>query len=316
MLFSDEYFTGLVKTTLEYCQRNYDYCYLSAMHEKNKAEGAKTIIVGSSHAMNGIIENVFDDRPINFSISSQDIFYDFQNIQKAVNEGAKRIENCIINLGYYMLYQDVSLSKNIGQVMIPRVYAPLFGELHNYSGAADYDGFQNLHYDRAKYSEELVKLICTEWIRKGMLKEASYYDSQRTRENNNTLFRKGTIWQKLSESEREALAIERTNDHNRIKQHIASRQENADILREMVTFLAEHDIRTLFVIFPFTNAYNKYIDPEYKTDIMGALDALEQPVEFIDMNESDCFDDTDFLDTDHLNAGGADKASRLLNSIL
>ena len=46
----------------------------------------------------------------------------------------------------------------------------------------------------------------------------------------------------------------------------------------------------------------KYIDARYKPDILDALDKLNDPVEFLDMNDySDIFPDEDFIDSDHLN---------------
>ena len=48
-------------------------------------------------------------------------------------------------------------------------------------------------------------------------------------------------------------------------------------------------------------------------DIYQLPDNLDLPVEFLDMNELDCFTDSDFLDTDHLNDIGAEKASKVLN---
>lgn len=318
MFFGNEYFEELKRIAIQYCLLNYDFCYLSAMHEKNKREGTKTIIAGSSHAMNGIVEEAFDERPINFSISSQDIFYDFQNIKKAVTEGAQKIENCIVNLGYYMMYQDVSLSKNTGANIIPQVYAPLFQEVHNYpeQEVADYDRLGLLDYDRSRYSDELIRLFCAEWTQRGMMEEATYYGTLRSRERNSRLPRQGIVWKDLPEQEKEQIAIDRTKAHNNIKRHLESRKENALILQEMVRFLGERDIRTIFVIFPFTKYYNRYIDPEYKPDIYAALDGLEQPVEFLDMNELEGFEDNDFLDTDHMNYEGALKASQYLNMCL
>ena len=84
----------------------------------------------------------------------------------------------------------------------------------------------------------------------------------------------------------------------------------------MAAYLAERDIRIIFVIFPFTGWYNQYINPEYREDIYRALDGLKTPVEFLDMNGLDCFHDGDFLDTDHLNDAGAQKASKILNAFL
>ena len=159
------YFEDLKKIALSYCRMNYDYCYLSAMHERNKSLGTDTIIVGSSHSINGIVEGEFSSTPINFSVSSQDLYFDFQHIKKSVCEGAKPIKTCIINLGYYMLYQDLSLSKNIGKYLIPAVYYPLFGDGHNYSGSVEYDAFANVEYDKTIFSQELARNWIVLWTR-------------------------------------------------------------------------------------------------------------------------------------------------------
>ncbi len=316
MKYSDSELLELKRLAEIYCRYNYDYCYLSAMYYKNRTEGTKTIIVGSSHAMNGIVESAFDERPINFSISSQDLYYDFQHIQKAVKEGAREIKNCIINLGYYMMYQDISLSKNIGKFMVPRIYFPLFGEPHHYSGPVEYDRYQTLSYDREKYPEAIVKKVCESYSLSEFMKNATYYGMLKTREQNSLLACAGGAWQELPQQEKESLAIQRTEDHNHIRTYIASRQENGELVQEMVCFLAQRNIRIVFVIFPFTSYYNKYIDAEYRQDIINVLEGLEQPVEFLDMNDLDLFDAQDFVDTDHLNERGAFKASCVLNEFL
>lgn len=307
--FINEYFSGLLQPALQYLWTNYDYCYLKAMHEKNRNVGCKTIIAGSSHAMNGIVEKELPQSAINFSISSQDVYFDFLNVRRAIEEGKQRIENCIINIGYYMLYQDLSLSKTMGYLM-SSVYAPLFGDVHNCTeefakapdGKSFHDWKQQLYMDFA----------CAYFER-----ESSYYGQLKAREQNNLLLANGVIWQKLTEKEKEAYAINRTADHNRLKKHQASRDENGKIVQQMVEYLHGKGIKPMFVIFPFTGLYNKYIDAAYKEDIFSLLDGLPLQVEFLDMNDfSDMFGDEDFLDTDHLNLAGAVKATRLLGSVM
>ena len=75
--YSSDYFNKLWNITLDYTAKNYDLSYLTAMHEKISTEGANTIIVGSSHAMNGVIESLMpggNKNNIGFSISSQDLY--------------------------------------------------------------------------------------------------------------------------------------------------------------------------------------------------------------------------------------------------
>lgn len=311
--FSTEYFEELQAIALQYVKDNYDYVYLEAMHEKNRLQGAETIIAGSSHAMNGIVENLLVNA-INFSISSQDIYCDFLHIKKAVQEGKQKIKNCVINIGYYMMYQDLSLSKSLNWMMY-KIYGRLFGDMHHYKpdDGIPYDVWGNLQYDRNVFSDQLVRSLCQEWGRKVFLGQSSYYGSTRSREGNNTLTMQGVDWTILDDLQRYAYAKERTNDHNRLIQHKESRKENEELVREMVEFLYKKHIRIIFLIMPFTHYYNQMILPDYKDDIYHMLDELEWPVEWMDLNDLEgIFDDTDFLDTDHLTLKGAQKATLLL----
>lgn len=313
---TDAYFNRLEQIAIEYVHKNYDYCYLNAMHKKNRKIGTSTIVVGSSHAMNGIVEELFPDRDvINFSISSQDLYCDFLHIRKAVNEGKRKIRKCIINIGYYMLFQDISLSKQMNYLM-PTVYGPIFDDMHHYTDETEIDRFDTLRYDHNIYSKDLVRKLCEEWADGAFMEQGSYYGKLFKRQQNNILSIQGVTWSEKSVGEKEQYAIKRAADHNKLRKHEQSRLENDIIVRDMVEFLKKHDIIPVFVIFPFTQWYKKYIDPYYKKDIYELLDSIPQQVELFDMNEVDGFDDMDFLDTDHLNLNGAEKATHLLLDFL
>lgn len=314
--FVSKYFEGLAQTALQYLLKNYDYCYLDAMHAKNRETGCRTIIAGSSHAMNGIVEEEMSGEAINFSISSQDVYFDFLNVRKAVGEGKKQIQNCVINIGYYMLYQDLSYSKTMRHLM-SGVYGPLFGDTHNY--AAEIKNILvevNENYE-GLYSGELLQMSGKEFVRAFFKQEGSYYGTLKSREQNSLLPLKGIVWQQLTEEEKEYYAQKRTADHNHLKKYRASREQNGKIVEEMIKFLYTKGIKPFFVIFPFTRHYNKYIDKDYRKDIYSLLEGLPLEVEFLDMNDfPDMFGDEDFLDTDHLNLTGAVKATRLLDEFM
>jgi len=176
---TEEYFEALRNIVIQYVINNYDYCYLDAMHERNKKLGAKTIIVGSSHAMNGVVEKQLTDT-INFSVSSQDLYFDFLHIKKAVEEGKQKIEKCIINIGYYMIYQDLSQSTNLRE-LLTNIYAPLFGDTHHYVPDNIVDLWGMCQYDTNVYSKELIQSLCREWARGFFNEEPSYYGSLKTR---------------------------------------------------------------------------------------------------------------------------------------
>lgn len=314
--YSIEYFETIKELLIEYVLCNYDYCYLEAMHYKcHRDESIDTIVVGSSHAMNGVVESKLlgGTNTINFSISSQDLYYDFLHIKKAVENCRGKIRRCIINIGYYMLYQDLSKSNNFFSI-IQQTYYPLFKDSHHYETKEDYDFLSKLSDKRKYYSKDVLLRLCEDWGRGFFIDESSYYGSLKSREENNIFGLKKIKWDIIDEQARIEYAKKRTDGHNKLIKHKESFEENIQIIEQMATYLYEHDIMPIFVIMPFTRYYNEYINAEYKTEIYQVLDKLKVPIEFLDMNDyPEVFEDKDFLDSDHLNLNGALKATELLN---
>lgn len=243
--FSNEYFEELKITALNYLTHNYDYCYLDTMHAKNRQKGAKTIIAGSSHAMNGIMEKYFGESVINFSVSSQDVYCDFLHIKKACEEGKQIIGNCIINIGYYMLFQDLSLSKNMNY-LIRTIYEPLFHDSHHMHIDCPYNPLQDtVESGKELFSKELITLFCREWSRNIFMEQGSYYGELKSRKRNNAMALQGIEWELLTESEKEKYAQLRAADHNRLYAHKESRIENGNLIEEMVKYLSERNIPEL-----------------------------------------------------------------------
>ncbi len=322
MIYSDiSYFEKLKNMSFDYLYGNYDLCYLKAMHELNQDEGADAIIVGSSHAMNGI--NEYDmpalGKTIQFSISSQDLFYDYLHIKKAFNHGKKKIKHCLIGMGYYMIYQDVSRAELV-KPLVSSIYMHLFGEegKHNYHNAIIKDPLSEVEFDSNIYPPEILRNWCQYWSNGVMKEEGTYYNSILSRPQANLLGVKKINWAALSDEQKRTYAHDRVVEgHNKHVKYTESLKENIVIINNIARFLHEHDVTPVFFITPYTKCYNEYIYPGYKPEIYKILDELKYPVEFLDMNDfQDEFSDEDFLDTDHLNDNGAKKATILLNSFM
>ena len=320
--FDNSWFDGLKSLLVLYMAENYDLCYLSAMHDKNRTEGADTIIVGSSHAMNGLIESQMEEggwgRTINFSTNSQDIWFDLQHVRKALAEGAGKPGRCIINFGYYMLHQDLSLSMRF-RVLLSYIYVHLFGKenMHHYRVDTPVDPLTRLSFDRELFPEDIVRPLLEYWSRAVMLEQSSYYGYIRTRDYEDPMGTRQPKWHTLDDAVKENLAIQRTASHNKLLKYKETREENGKLLREMVGLLHQNGVRVFVVITPYTAWYNRYIDPSYKKDIESCLEELPWPVEYLDMNDyPDAFSDADFRDTDHLNLEGAQHTTAFLNEYL
>ena len=315
-----EFFNEIKNICWKYLYKNYDLCYLSAMHEKNREGGTDAIIVGSSHAMNGIIEKELTEAGdvIQFSVSSQDIYYDFLHIKRALQDGKRHIKRCFINLGYYMLYQDISRSERL-KGMIPNIYMNIFGEdcKHHLYAAAAINPFTEIEFDRDIFHIDAIEPFVTFWCKEVIKEQASYYGKLLSREDNNMLGVKKIQWESMLTDEKIEYAKKRAKGHNKHKKYLGSLIENERLIADMVELLYEHDVRPFFFITPYTGYYNEFIDKEYHSDIFSVLDNLQWPVDFLDMNDyQDDFDDSDFLDSDHLNLKGAQKATAILNGYI
>ena len=313
---------NLVQAGIYTIGKNYDYYFLKSMHEINKYQGTDIVIAGSSHAMNGIHEGIMEKRLggqfLSFSISSQDLYYDFVNILHAIKNGQRKIKLAIINIGYYMIGQDVSLARNVGRQIVPEVYWPLFHDGHHYPGdPSDYLFLDEDDLRKRNVSAITVKALADDFARRYFLRQKTYYGELLLRTELNGVARQGIVWSTLSEEQKENIAVNRTASHNKFAHYYDSIAENQKLIREFVGDMYERHIKVMFVIFPFTKYYNHYIDPTYKQTILSCLEELPTAVEFLDMNDySQEFCDEDFLDSDHLNDHGATKASGFLANYL
>lgn len=217
-----------------------------------------------------------------------------------------------------MMYQDLSKSTTMNY-LIPSVYYKLFGDegLHHYTGSTEYDLASGIDYDIEEFNDKSFTQNATRLTDDFFRKQSTYYGTVRTRENISMMGVNKIIWNTLSDQQKDNAAYKRCADHNRLFEHKKSHGENVRLINEMTKYLTDRGIRTVYLIMPFTQKYNKYINPEYKQDIEQVLNDMPYPVEYLDMNDlKDTFTDEDFIDTDHLNMKGAEKATKLLRTFL
>lgn len=284
---------------------NYNYVWLRAMLKKDSFfhKDNPTLITGSSHALNGIKPEIWDNA-VNCSMHSQDIYYDFMCAKEVIREKG-RFSKCFIVLGYYIAFQDLSLSKVSRETMISPVYYPIFSDAHNWESPTKYDLWARL----SNIPDEM-RTVCEKAAISDMAKNTSYYSEINPRRSYFDL--KGRKWSELTDEERDTLGRLRAADHNKLSAHKASFEENKIILNDFVHFLHMNDTMPIVVVTPFTYAYNSYVNRESKECLMELLNSVSEEVHFVDFNDCDYFDNSDFMDTDHLNEKGAEKVSRLL----
>lgn len=296
----------------QYLIRNYDYLWLKTMLEKcETAPLGSTLITGSSHALNAVWEGAWASA-INCSMHSQDIYYDFMCARRAITStgGGHKFGKCFIVMGYYIAFQDLSSSKVSRESVVSNIYYPIFHDSHNWERPVKHDPWAWAGGVSAD-----VKNLCEQAAAQAILNAGTYYSQYRSRGSFFDL--QGRTWAQVSGDERRAMGKARAESHNKLFQHKASFEENKGILQEFISFLYQHDVLPVVVVTPFTPEYNQFVLREMRDAVLELVDSVQEDVHFVDFNEDaeGIFTPSDFMDTDHLSAQGAKKASEILSEL-
>ena len=302
--FRNEY-----KPLAEILNRFYSYCYLESVHHfYKKNHFPKAIITGLSYGLDGINTSQLDFSAYNFSLHSQDLYYDVKNLEMALEHDAANVTDCIFTLGYYSLFYDLSKTGNRNHCL--DVYYPLFHDIHNFEG--------DISKEIKDSVDEIVRIpeLVTLYHDYFESTELSFYGpSYRVADTALEITQKGG-WKNLTEDEKIKDAEHHTVYHNRHLNYALTYEENARLLRKIFERLDDNGTRIHVMVMPFSSYYNERINPAYKEKIFSTMDQMEQEIHFIDFNEYNLFNDEDFLNSDHLNETGGRKLTSLVNEVM
>lgn len=289
----------------KYAKENQDYLWLKSriLMAQNNTKENSVLVTGSSHALNGIDVHCFN-QAINCSMHTQDIYYDFLCAKEIFKDSSPKFRVCFIVLGYYIAFQDLSKELKVGRNKIKKIYYPLFQNSRNWESPEIYDLWTNIPECNEIEKREIERLALDI-----MMHREQYYSDLRVRV---PIYNFVDKWKDLTAEEKDFYGHQRAADHNKIARHIASYQENVMVLRDYIHFLEVKGIKPVFIIPPFTNSYNKYVLKEIKDAVLDMVHSFGCKIDFIDYNETEYFEDDDFVDTDHLNGRGAYKMSKIL----
>ena len=280
---------------------NYEYFYLDSMHYLCEKEEIDTIVTGLSYGMDGIDTKMLSTPALNFSMRAQDLYYDFLHASYAIKNSKVKIKQCIITLGLYSLNYDLSLSSS--KYKCVKTYVPLFGDSH--------------HAPKAELGTEgKVWDECRRFAHEFFMQNPSFYGDAITRKHTSVYAASRGGWSNLSKEQRAEYAHNLAEKHNKHIKHKDTFDENSIILKDYIKFLVENEVRPIVLILPFSREYSESISPIYLEKILEVLEGMEYAIDYINMNESDCFDTDDFSDADHLNEKGAAKATALMDAFL
>jgi hypothetical protein len=265
---------------------------------RKKSSEINTIILGSSQSYYGINPSFFSTKTFNLANSSQSIYYDKEILLKEI-EGLTSLKNVIIPISYFSLFYKLEDGKEAWRINYYKKFWDIksvdynFFDVKNYSLLALYSPEKSINYIQKGVS----KIDLSEGVDEtGFLKRDSAGLSNRISNN---------------------LGRERIKYHTSLinEQNLSSILNSID---EMATMLIKKKINIYFLSLPIYKTYSDYLDNKIVAKNDSIINTLCKKYYCTYNNYSldTRFVKEDFYDNDHLNVFGANKFSKILDSII
>lgn len=243
------------------------------------------LVTGLSYSEVGVNCDKLSVPSFNFSLSGQDIFYDYYLTKYLLNFNVfkNNIKKICINMAYYSFDWDLSLSPN----SFTRIHRYLYtlGKTHNYNNILHlklcHSIYKSKDYERDYLNYHRYKLNT-------VLKDIDYQQEKIAKKQANMNYPKTVI-------------------------------ENKYIFEMYLKMLNENNIKPIILILPTSRHYYKYFSNNYqKNKFYKIINQFRKVYNFkvIDYFNSKIFNDEDFCDYSHLNNKGALKFTSILEKEL
>lgn len=318
VIYYDKTMNALFNISENIYYNNYDYYYLLKSLEKSESRDVENIVIGNSYPMTGIDVKLLDSKGISLALSSQDLYYSYKLAKLAISNNIN-IKRCIIGVGYYLLYHDLSKSKNKDAMhRVKNVYYPILKDKHNSDEVSDIEIFTIKKILKDDVIRYIFDLDFLDAYFKNLIYSHNngYFNENFTRENNNML---GNIkLSSLCEEDKYKYGEIRANQHNKLFKYTDTLDEYKHIFNEFVDFLISNNVEPIIVLFPKTKYYRQYVDKRYENEFYKIMYEMKQrtKVSVIDLCKQDVFIEEDFIDFDHMSEIGAVKITKIINEYL
>ena len=312
-----------------YC--NAECYYLQFAMEQIEKPEIDTVILGSSYAKYGLSAHQIGANCVNLGLDAQDIYYTCKLGCRVIEKNPK-VRNIVLAAGYYWFFSDISLAKTeYGRGLITDTYYPILKDVHH---AVNLDVSVHVKYlpHELNFLDEKRTMLqfCKKLYRQQngesakMTKKYAYNPNNGCWQIVNRYPRKrledvgaGEIfWYMLPQNVKDAMAVQRCNDHNKLLRHMESYEENQETLNQFISFCNARDINVYILCMPQTEDYLRHLAPQFREYYYTALDTIEGTYQFLDYHDASVFGHEDYLDQDHLGPKGAEKATMFLKEML
>ena len=312
-----------------YC--NAECYYLQFAMEQIEKPEIDTVILGSSYAKYGLSAHQIGTNCVNLGLDAQDIYYTCKLGYRVIEKNSG-VRNIVLAAGYYWFFSDISRAKTAyGRGLITDTYYPILKDVHH---AVNLDVSVHVKYlpHELNFLDEKRTMLqfCKKLYRQQngesakMTKKYAYSPSDGCWKMINRYPRKpledvgaGEIfWYMLPQNVKDAMAVQRCNDHNKLLRHMESYEENQETLNQFISFCNARDINVYILCMPQTDDYLRHLAPQFREYYYTALDEIEGTYQFLDYHDANIFNHEDYLDQDHLGPKGAEKATMFLKEML
>lgn len=312
-----------------YC--NAECYYLQFAMEQIEKPETDTVILGSSYAKYGLSAHQIGTNCVNLGLDAQDIYYTCKLGYRVIEKNSG-VRNIVLAAGYYWFFSDISRAKTAyGRGLITDTYYPILKDVHH---AVNLDVSVHVKYlpHELNFLDEKRTMLqfCKKLYRQQngesakMTKKYAYSPSDGCWKMINRYPRKpledvgsGEIfWYMLPQNVKDAMAVQRCNDHNKLLRHMESYEENQETLNQFISFCNARDINVYILCMPQTEDYLRHLAPQFREYYYTALDTIEGTYQFLDYHDANIFNHEDYLDQDHLGPKGAEKATMFLKEML
>ncbi|QDO92552.1 hypothetical protein FNB79_00655 [Formosa sediminum] len=256
-------------------------------------DSIQTLLVGSSHVLYGINPDFLTDKALNYGNVSQTIDIDYDIVSQYITE-LQALSTVVLRWSYTTPFEQLKKGDERWRLKDYAIYTTVHTET------------------KLKYHFEMFSVK----LKYNIERLYNYYILKKEIEHTNT-----SGWSMHMDASKlvnlETLGERIAKKHTAITDNYYT--ENVNILERIVKMCNKHNINVLLVTMP---AYHSYVNKLDTLQLRKTIDAgvnMQQQYEncrYFNLLNDKRFDKQDFIDVDHLNATGAEKFSKLIDSLL
>ena len=255
------------------------------------ADSIEILIMGSSHAMDGVDPNQFSLYAFNLAFGSQSIYFDRKLIEK-YRPVLPRLKYVLLNIDYNSLSYDHEEKRDF------------FYKYHfdlTYKNRKFFK--ENLLQSFFVYNHgNIIQLIFSKKSKSAGLVKGWFNNA-------------GTNNEMVMSEERSKL---RANSFNYTVNTWKGGDSVIIELEELIRFLLSENITPILITYPNFSSIRYFLDESVINRNRNVAESLSQKyqIPYLDYFDDDSFTVSDFFNSDHLNAAGAAKLSKMINTVI